>query len=132
MAKSNEPINLTINPLDKNPSVYFCWIELEAIDDYEIEEIENRLINKERIDRVISKCNTDTNKISRQVELKQMGNIWTLTAIVNHDSYGAMLFYQRLMLDTFDSKFKKVVSKSNVGGYIEDIIRREICNRCKL
>ncbi len=109
MAKSNEPINLTINPLDKNPSVYFCWIELEAIDDYEIEEIENRLINKERIDRVISKCNTDTNKISRQVELKQMGNIWT-----------------------FDSKFKKVVSKSNVGGYIEDIIRREICNRCKL
>ncbi len=114
--------NPDFKKLLSNPDIYYVHVELEASDDWDFKEIETRFADEKRQEKAKSYVSKLT-KIHKEIYLSQLGNIWSISIIGEHDSIGIFTFLQQLTMDVFDRKFTKMVTKTNIGGYMEDIIR---------
>ncbi len=124
MAGTEDGVGNLSNPLDEYGRPYYCNIEIEVLADWKMEEVEKRLSDKERIDRVRKLCSiSDDYVLDYKLTIEVRDKLWIFrTPLKKKHDFSTPTFLQELLLDVFDNKFVKLTNKHFVGWFSEAIL----------
>jgi 5'-3' exonuclease len=115
-------------PESHRERVYYCNIEIEVVSDYKIEEVNEQLSNKERINKIKKLCSIEDEVLNYKLVIDVRDKLWIFrTSLRKENDFAVPAFLQELLLDVFDKQFIKLTRKSFVGWFEKIIVVSKEC-----